>query len=879
MDIADPKAVKHDESHQTATAEFPNTERYRVQSTLGAGGMGIVYLAEDRKLHRKVAIKKLRDDVASQNARDRIQQEARLLAKLNHPNIVALYDVLEESQTDTDKDDNIALVMEYIEGTTLRGWMRERTPSLQQKLSLLMQISLGLQQAHSLGIIHRDLKSDNILIAENAKGEPVAKITDFGIAKSQQLDEKTLTAENQLAGTITAMSPEQILGKTLDARSDLFSLGTIAYELLCGSRPFAKHEAGALAMANRITSEPHTPPQQAWADIPEPLAVLLDKLLSKNPAQRPESAQIVYQGFQLLHKQGMETESEDYTATLTDLFTHQKTKTRRRWQRLATGIAATLLLSAGGYWGWKEITRLEPQYIAVMPVEINGEIRGEENAKALTKTMVRQALMNSVSQLKASALVSFEPKEGLDFEGQLQALRDKGVTDALFARLECVEIRCEIEIQRLSTFAHQIEQQANFVFLTRKPQEGAYRIASRAAALYPKKYTKAPHSQTSMSDDDYSAFLNIISRLENKESPQKDLTALKVLIDAYPKNPSLYRAFTYAATNLFVVTGEKKHLATGIDIINKAKAHRVPSALLLELRLWLQTYSEDKKSFEATFEKVKSLEFPSAGFLNKYARFLYTQGEYQLGIEVAQKSANLNPSAENFYLIALNQYASGSYESAIKSLTDNISKHPKHWTSHETLAAIYGEMGDYRTAESLIAKIPTSLLTWQTYSNLGSAYSLQKKYAKALTNYQKSLDLAPENLPTLGNIAEVYLILGQESEYRKYYQKILEATSGSSKILERTYHLLALAYLGKVTEAIPLTHKLNRDAPDDTYVKHASAQIYALAGEYQSANYFIEQLLDQGMDPDWFTLPIFTQLCTHHTTSQKISKRLCNYNY
>ncbi|WP_295803325.1 serine/threonine-protein kinase [uncultured Microbulbifer sp.] len=870
MDIADPQAGSKPAAHEIPEI---HSDRYRVHGTLGAGGMGVVFLAQDLRLHRQVAIKKLREEAASDNARQRIRQEARLLAQLNHPNIVALYDVLETAQES--ENGNIALVMEYIDGTTLRAWMREHTPSLQQKLSLLMQICQGLQQAHELGIIHRDLKPDNILIATSASGKVTAKITDFGIAKSQQLDEKTLTAENQLAGTVTAMSPEQIQGKTLDARSDLFSLGTIAYELLCGSRPFEKHEGGALAMASRITSEPHIPPQQAWPGIPEPLAVLLDKLLAKDPVQRPQSALIVYQGFELLYKQGLEADTEDFTATLTDLFTHHKVKSRRHWQRALGGVAAALVLSAGGYWGWKEITRLEPQYIAVMPVEINGEIRGEENAKALTRTMVRQALMNSVSQLKASALVSFEPKEGQDFEAQLQKLKDKGVTDALFAQLDCAQTRCETTLQRIGPTDSQIKQQSSFAFLADKRQEAEYRLANSSVHLFSNSYSKETTTLASMSEQDYSSFLNILGRLESKKNPAADLEVLARLIDNYPENQNLYRTHTQIATDLFVLTDDKKYLKLGLDILEQAKSRNISAILILELDLWLQTYNEAPKSIEYLIKKINSLEFPSAEILNKHARFLYTQGKYQASIKIAQKASALNPSAENLYLVALNQYASGNYEEAIESLANNISKHPNHWASHETLAAIYGEMGEYDTAESLISKIPPSLLTWQTYSNLGSAYFLQRKYKEALMNYQKALELAPNNIPTLGNIAEIYLIREEERGYKKYYRKILTATSGSSKILERTYHLLALAYLGQVNEAIPLAHKLNQDAPDDTYVKHAAAQIYALAGEYQSANYFIEQLLDQGMSAEWFALPIFHQLCTQPKISKRVSKILC----
>ncbi|WP_428819119.1 protein kinase domain-containing protein [Microbulbifer sp. MCCC 1A16149] len=866
MDIADPEV---EQQPRTDSPVFVGSDRYRIQSTLGAGGMGIVYLAEDLKLHRQVAIKKLKDNAASQNARDRIQQEARLLAQLNHPNIVALHDVLEDQG-------DIALVMEYIEGTTLRPWMRERSPSLQQKLSLLMQICQGLSEAHNLGIIHRDLKSDNILIAENAKGEPVAKITDFGIAKSQQLDEKTLTEENQLAGTITAMSPEQILGKPLDARSDLFSLGTIAFELLCGSRPFEKHEAGALAMANRITNEAHTPPQEAWPDIPEPLAILLDKLLAKDPAQRPQNALIVYQGFELLYKQRLESESEDFTATMTDLFTHHKIKSRRRWQQVVAGMTAALVLSAGGYWGWKEFTRLEPQYIAVMPVEINGEIRGEENAKALTRTMVRQALMNSVSQLKASALVSFTPKEGQDFEAQLQKLRDKGVTDALFAKLECAQIRCEIELHRIAPAIGQIKQQTDFVFLVDKRQEAEYRIGNSAMALFPSSYANEKNEKVVMSDEDYSDYLNIISRLETKDNSVEDLTTLENLSDTYPKNPNLYRVIVEIATNLFVLTNEKKHLQTGFDIIEKAKGRDVDSASLLELELWLSTYIGDKKEFDRLLKQLNKQDSPSATLLAKFARYFFMQGDYESGLSYAKEAAALNPSADNLYLVALNNAVAGNYPEARAVLEEIISAFPDHWPSYSALGNIEMESGNLSAAEIAITAIPQDLRGWRTKSNLGVTYFLQRKYPEALEAQKQVLVSVPDNLETIEGIAATYLMLGLLDLANNEFKKILDLTENSNTANELRFRAIALANLQQSSEAIDISHEILKKSPEDTYIHYSVAQVYAIAGEWRSANYYIEKLLDQGMSTEWFSLPAFQQLCAQPRVSEQVKIAICD---
>lgn len=334
--------------------------RYRVERTLGAGGMGVVYLAEDVKLGRKVAIKQLRSDMTGNSAEARFRSEAQLLARLNHPNIVRLYDVLEE-------DHNIALVMELVEGVTLKEWMREHNATLAEKLDLLMQICQGLGKAHCLGIIHRDLKPENILVTNDG----VAKITDFGIAKALDCDQQ-LTREDHIAGSVQAMSPEQLQGAPLDARSDLFSLGSIAYELLCGYKPFERGDKSALAFAQQITSKPHIPPQHAWPEIPKPLAALLDRLLAKRPEQRPESAERVFEALELVRKHGIDRNTLQYSETVTQLLI----KPRKKRRLIGSTLAILTIVGAFVFWGWKTLTYLPSQYIAILPTQINGVVQG-----------------------------------------------------------------------------------------------------------------------------------------------------------------------------------------------------------------------------------------------------------------------------------------------------------------------------------------------------------------------------------------------------------------------------------------------------------------------------------------------------------------------
>ncbi|HEX4421075.1 MAG TPA: protein kinase [Kofleriaceae bacterium] len=246
---------------------------YRVIQQLGIGGMGEVVLAHDDRLDRLVAIKRLHNDrAATPHSRERFRREARIAARLNHPAIVQIHDVLHEGDQDY-------LIMEYVEGQTLRARRDAGPMAVAEVLGIAHQIALGMAVAHDLGVIHRDLKAENILLTRSGR----AKITDFGIAKVP--GEDTVTAEGAVIGTFRAMSPEQALGRTVDHRSDLFSFGILLYEALTGESPF-RSDTPFLTVQRLVLDEPR-PIAELVPDVPAALASLLHQLLAKEPMLRP----------------------------------------------------------------------------------------------------------------------------------------------------------------------------------------------------------------------------------------------------------------------------------------------------------------------------------------------------------------------------------------------------------------------------------------------------------------------------------------------------------------------------------------------------------------------------------------------------------------
>ncbi|MDZ4850910.1 MAG: serine/threonine-protein kinase [Pirellulaceae bacterium] len=251
---------------------------YRVLHQLGSGGMADVYLAFHETLQRHVALKVMRTDLAaSKDHLQRFLQEARSAASLIHPNIVQVYDIGNWGKIHY-------IAQEYIAGNTLRAFVHRRGSLPQpETMSIMLQIAAALQKAASIGIVHRDIKPDNILLTPDGE----VKVADFGLARVRS-QSNGLTEIGVALGTPTYMSPEQIQGQSVDARSDLYSLGTTAYEMLAGRPPFEGETALALALQHVQTNPPDL--QAMRPDIDIELIQIVMRLLSKNPDDRFGSA-------------------------------------------------------------------------------------------------------------------------------------------------------------------------------------------------------------------------------------------------------------------------------------------------------------------------------------------------------------------------------------------------------------------------------------------------------------------------------------------------------------------------------------------------------------------------------------------------------------
>jgi eukaryotic-like serine/threonine-protein kinase len=397
------RGTRHVTSHDDSAPVGPGSQvgAYRLDTAIGKGGMGVVYRATDTRFNRTVAVKFISNELADSPARQRFQREAQSASSLNHPHILTVYDAGEVA-------DRQYLVTEFVDGGTLKEWALGAKRSWRQVIELLVGVADALAAAHAAGMVHRDIKPDNILVTSHG----YAKLADFGLAKLLEQEDpegstRTRTAAytrvGAVVGTLAYMSPEQASAAPVDARSDIFSFGVVLYELLAGRHPFGG--ATELEVQHKIQ---HQVPPPLGTEVPAALRMTVEKAIEKAPADRYQTMSDLVVDLRRLARQSVEV-----------VATPSSSPSRMRWIG-AVGAAVVLVALALVWRPWTNWAGAAGapmiRSIAVLPLQNLSRDPDQEFFSDGTT----EALISSLAQIRS-----------LDVISRTSVMRYKGTTKPL----------------------------------------------------------------------------------------------------------------------------------------------------------------------------------------------------------------------------------------------------------------------------------------------------------------------------------------------------------------------------------------------------------------------------------------------------------------
>jgi serine/threonine-protein kinase len=851
---------------------------YRLIRRLGIGGMGEVFLAYDERLERPVALKQLRrESVFDPSRRERLRREARSAARLSHPHIVQVYDILEAGPADSGD----SIVMEYVAGRSVADLLQEGPLPLPTAVGLARQIADGLAAAHAAGLVHRDLKAENVLVDEGGR----ARILDFGLAKPLDGNEETLTEHGAVLGTYRAMSPEQSRGEPADARSDLFSFGVLLYEMLTGVSPFAGRTP--VEILRRIDGEPARPVAELRREIPRDLAALIHALLEKNPDRRPAGAAQVarhLQGIAALPELAPTEELPGNTVfgqapTVVPLSRHPSRVPadpeptslsgrvlRPQARRLAMVLIAVLALG-GIIAGAAALLQRTPLF-ARPPLRVavlRPTVASSELDLAASGVLVAELR----GLLALEGVTAIDPSQIGDVRSKAQdAARAVSADEALTAVLEGDGRTGFVSLQRIRASDGAAVWAERFAVPT-SPENALLLASALSAALrraYPDHPPRPGTPDLEVRAEDYAEFVRIKQRLDaGRTDRAPELDRLDALLAGSPRFLDGHLAAASLAANLYRDNKRPGDLIRAHASLDKARALAPDDPPLLSVEIALAILEGDWQRAEAALTRLETIVPGDPIVLLQRCRIREARGDLAGTAALLRQLVADRPAWSNLLWLADLEVRQGQVAAARGHLEQALALAPGNRWPRAKLAEIELLYGDLHRAETIYRELIAAEPHRSNLTNLGLVRYLLRDYAGAIESYHRALALEPGHLTVTLNLADAELALGRRQEAEEHYAQVLaaldeKASHARTLPTEQTIRAQCLAHLGRTREAVALVLDTVAAAPKEPEVTYQAALVLALAGEKNSALALARKAVDLGVQPRWLSVPGFESL-------------------
>jgi serine/threonine protein kinase/tetratricopeptide (TPR) repeat protein len=817
---------------------------YRIVERLGAGGMGEVFLAEDTRLGRRVALKTVAaSGAAPADGRRHLLREARAAARLNHPNIAAIYDVI-------DSGEDAHIVMEYVAGETLASRVARGPLGLATVVEMGRQLADALAEAHAAGIVHRDLKPANIALTQSGN----IKVLDFGLAQSQLFDLTLATGPLSLEdvakpraimGTPQYISPEHLMGRPVDERSDIYSLGVTLYELLTGARPFGG--ADLVSLASAVLHAPTPSARTLRPDVPPRLDAAITRAMARDPAARWASAL------------ELRDELQRVASELTSEATRELSPARpTRWRLVAAAaifaaVASGLAFRAGSWRapGPPAAIPSTSTVVAVMPFTDGPGVTeplGAGVSDLLTATLAR---VSGLSVVARSALR--ETGAG----GTVPAAQRLGANLVVEGRIEASGTRLRLIAQLVEAGSGRVAWAGSWEASREELFEVQRKVASElASALAPAQpgppVAAAPPTSNHAAFAAFARGWTLLDRPDVAGNPERAVEAFAAAVSLDPRFARAHAALGEACWRLYETTRHERWSQRARESLTEA-LRLDPQDAAVRVALG-SLYASTGRRAEALEEADRALALqPSSDAAHALrGELLFDAGRAEEGLSELRTAQGLRPGHGGHRLkLGTLLFEAGRYDEALAELRDFTARQPDSAWGFQMLGTVHHFKGDLPAAIDAYRKAIAVGADARAWANLGTAYYELGRLEEAADAYRRAAEGEPTSFIARQNLGDVLRRLGRAGESEAAYEHAVSLASEALAIDPRDARTAALragieAKLGRRALAARHLAEALAMAPPSGEVLHVAAQVHALAGERAEALDAVQRALATG---------------------------------